>query len=81
MVSETMDVKDGSPQSETSSTVGQTLTVKDSGEKVHASGKDSDDELPEILSADSDSEDEDSTDDDAEDKSRSTNASGFISYS
>ena len=62
-----MDVKDGSPQLEPSSTVGQTLTVKDSGEKVYASGEDSDDELPEILSADSDSEDEDSTDDEAED--------------
>ena len=36
MVSETMDVKDGSPQLELSSTVGQTLTVKEYDGKVYA---------------------------------------------
>ena len=50
MVSETMNVKDGSSQSEPSSTVGQTLTVKDLEAKVHATGEDSDEELPEIAS-------------------------------
>ena len=66
MAFETMDVKDGSTEPEPLSTVGQTLTVKDSEAKVCATGEDSDDELPEIAS-DSDFEDEASTDDEAED--------------
>ena len=66
MVFETMDVKDGFTESAPLSTVGQTLTVKDSEAKVYATGEDSDDELPEIAS-DSDFEDEASTNNEAED--------------